>query len=287
MANNFTQKMASNQTSNQTYENQDDNQWPRFLIMEAADPNIPLNLNAFVLKKAIDGMANAELDNVKHMKSGRVFIEVETKQQCKNLLKTTKLLGYSPVIVSPHRTLNSSKFVIKCEELDKMDEEEIKKELQPQGIIDVKRIAIRYSLYFLTIKGQTIPKKINIYISKVIRKNKLISPFRSQNCSYSYRSTRLCGPHPITPLVQGYVALGYYTSSILDTRFPCSVKRYVFFICFREIEEEFNSSYDGKVTRKWLLGMLPCNRWTLNPSKPLSTKHDTMGIITWIHHFAQ
>ena len=55
--------MASNKTSNQTSENQDDNQWPRFLIMEAADQNVPLNLNAFVLKKAVDGMVNAELDN--------------------------------------------------------------------------------------------------------------------------------------------------------------------------------------------------------------------------------
>ena len=94
--------------------------------MEAADQNLPLNLNAFVLKKAIDGMANAEFDNVKPMKSGRVFIEVETKQQCKTLLKTIKLLGYLHVKVSPHRTLNSSKFVIKCEELDKMDETERK-----------------------------------------------------------------------------------------------------------------------------------------------------------------
>ena len=89
---------------------------------------------------------------------------------CKNLLKTTKLLGYLPVKVSPHRTLNSSKFVIKCEELDKMDKEEIKKELQPQGIIAVKRISIRYSLYVLTIKGQTIPKMVNIgYLKKETR----------------------------------------------------------------------------------------------------------------------
>ena len=162
--------MASNRTSNQTCENQDDNQWPRFLIMEAADQNVPLNLNAFVLKKAIDGMANAELDNVKPMKSGRVFIEVETKQQCKNLLKTTRLLGYLSVKVSQHRTLNSSKFVIKCEELDIMEEDEIKKALQPQGIIAVKRISICYSLYVLTIKRQNIPKKINIgYLKKETR----------------------------------------------------------------------------------------------------------------------
>ena len=154
--------MASNKTSTQTCENRDDNQWPRFLIMEAADKNVPLDLNAFVLKKAIDGMANAELDNVRPMKSGSVFIEVEIKQQCKNLLKTTKLLAYLPVKVSPRRTLNSSKF-IKCEELDKMDEEEIK-QLQPQGIIAVKRISIRYSLYVLTIKGQNIPKKNQYWI---------------------------------------------------------------------------------------------------------------------------
>ena len=71
-------------------------------ITEAADKNIPLDSNAFVLKKAIDAMANADLDNVKPMKSGSVFIEVETKQQWKNLLKTAKLLGYLPVKVSPH-----------------------------------------------------------------------------------------------------------------------------------------------------------------------------------------
>ena len=49
--------------------------------MEAANPNVPLNLNAFVLKKAIDGKANTKLDNVKPMKSGKVFIEVETAMQ--------------------------------------------------------------------------------------------------------------------------------------------------------------------------------------------------------------
>ena len=108
-------------------------------------------------------MANAELDNVKPMKSGSVFIEVETKQ-CKNLLNTTKLLRYLPVKVSPHRILNSSIFVIKCEELDKMDEEEIKKELQPQGIIAVKRTSTRYCLYVLTIKGQNIPKNNQYWI---------------------------------------------------------------------------------------------------------------------------
>ena len=62
------------------------------------------------------------------------------KHQSKNLLKTSMLLGYLPVKVSSHCTLNST-FVIKCEKLDHM-EEETKKERQPQGIIAVKRICM-------------------------------------------------------------------------------------------------------------------------------------------------
>ena len=49
----YTKNMASKNTSNQTCENENDNQWPRFLIMEAADEKGPLNLNAFVLKKQL------------------------------------------------------------------------------------------------------------------------------------------------------------------------------------------------------------------------------------------
>ena len=142
--------------------NQNDNQWPRFLIMEAADKNIPLNLNVFTLRKAVDGMANGRPKQCKPMKSGSIFIEVEKKHQSKNLLRTTMLMGSIPVKVTPHRTLNSRKFVIKCVELDNIDEEEIKNELERQGIIAVKRISVRYSLYAMTIKGQDIPEKINI-----------------------------------------------------------------------------------------------------------------------------
>ena len=80
------------------------------------------------------------------------------------------LMGSIPVKVTPHRTLNSRKFVIKCVELDSIDEEEIKNELEPQGIIAVKWISVRFSLYAMTIKGQDIPEKINIgYLKKETR----------------------------------------------------------------------------------------------------------------------
>ena len=95
----------------------------------------------------------------KPMKSGSIFIEVEKKHQSKNLLRTTMLMGSIPVKVTPHWTLNWRKFVIKCVELDNIDEEELKNELEPHGIIAVKRISGRFSLYAMTIKGQDIPEK--------------------------------------------------------------------------------------------------------------------------------
>ena len=65
------------------------------------------------------------------------------------------LMGYIPVKVAPHWTLNSRKFIIKCIELDNIEEEI--KELEPQWIIAVQWISVRFSLYAMTIKGQDIP----------------------------------------------------------------------------------------------------------------------------------
>ena len=170
-------------------------------------------------------MANAELDNVKPMKSGRVFIEVKTKQQCTNLLKTTNLLGYLPVKVSPHRTLNSSKFVIKCEELDKMQEEEIKQELQPQGIIDVKRISIRYSLYVLTIKGQNIPKKINIGYLKKETRPYIPNPQKCFECQKYGHTKNFCKGNAVCAGC-GEEGLPKRTKMCESSRWPCSyIKR--------------------------------------------------------------
>ena len=60
----------------------------------------------------------------KPMRSGSIFIEVEKTSRQKSLED-----NYANGVltkVSPHRTLNSRKYVIKCEELDNIKVEEIK-----------------------------------------------------------------------------------------------------------------------------------------------------------------
>ena len=84
------------------------------------------------------------------------------KHRSWNLMKTTMLLNYLPVKVSPHRYLNSTKFVIQCRELNNMEEDEIAEECRPQGITAVNRISVRHDRYCLTFNGQTFPEKISV-----------------------------------------------------------------------------------------------------------------------------
>ena len=175
-----TSTPTQNQSSNQTSENQDDNQWPRFLIMEAADKNIPMNLNASVLKKQSMEWQMLTLSMSNQWNQAASLLK--SKQNSNAKISWRQPSYYLPVKVSPHRTLNSSKFVIECEELDTMEEYEIKKELQPQGIIAVKRISIGYSLYVSTIKGQNIPKGINIGYLKRETRPYIPNPQRCFQC---------------------------------------------------------------------------------------------------------
>ena len=156
--------------------------WPRFLIMEAADENIPLDMDEFVLKKAIDGMANGVPKKVKRLKSGCIFIIVDQKHQSQNLLRTTKLMNHYPVKVSPHKYLNSTKCVIQSRELNNMEESYIAEELRSQGVIAVKRISVRYDLYCLTINGQTIPEHIDIGYLKARTRPYIPNPQRCFQC---------------------------------------------------------------------------------------------------------
>ena len=153
--------------------------WPIFLIMEAADENIPLDMNEFVLKKAIDDMANGVPEKVKCLKSGSIFIIVDQRHQSQNLLRTIMLMNHYPVKVSPHTYVNSTKCVIQSRELNNMEESEIAKE---PGVLAVKRISVRYDLYPLTINGQTIPEHIDIGYLKAPTRLYIPNPQRCFQC---------------------------------------------------------------------------------------------------------
>ena len=66
--------------------------------------------------------------DVKKLRSGDILVECAKKAHAKNLLRATTLAGVG-MKASPHRSLNSSKGVLRTRDLGDLDEEEIASEL--------------------------------------------------------------------------------------------------------------------------------------------------------------
>ena len=157
-----------------------DDLWPRFLIVEAADDNTqPLTKRCkiFALNIAIKGMGGND-ESVQPLNGGRqLLVHFENKIYSKNLLETKELANIT-VKVSPHRTLNYSRCVLFCKELAGIEEEEIKNQLASQGVVKVERMKrkkdgqlIPADSYILAVHGQKIPSKIKVgYLTKNYKK---------------------------------------------------------------------------------------------------------------------
>ena len=180
--------------------NPNDN-WPRFLVVEAADGNpkrLTDRMDIFAWHKAIIGMGGS-YKSVKLMNDGKqLLVHFGNKAYSDNLLRADKLNDV-PVKVTPHRALNSSRCVIGCKELRNMDEEDIKNELQSQGVTKVERMKRRkdgqlvpLDSYILTINNPNIPPQIKVGF--LIRDTKVYipNPQRCFNCQKYGHNKRFC-----------------------------------------------------------------------------------------------
>ena len=150
--------------------NPNDN-WPRFLVIEAADGKpkcLTDRMDIFAWHKAIIGMGGS-YKSVKPMNDGKqLLVHFENKAYSDNLLRADKLIDV-PVKVTPHGALISSRCVIGCKELRNIDEEDIKNELQSQGVTKVERMKRRKDgqlvpsdSYILTIDNPNITPQIKV-----------------------------------------------------------------------------------------------------------------------------
>ena len=98
--------------------------WPRFIILESTDSDKPLSkLSPFALQKGIQGLAGVPKD-VNRLRSGQVLIEVDRKSHCRNLLQSNMIVDV-PIRISPHKSLNFKKGIIRCRDLRGCSDDEI------------------------------------------------------------------------------------------------------------------------------------------------------------------
>ena len=105
------------------------------------DSDNEMLMNSETIQKGFHAIAGT-LKSIKRLRDGSFLIECGKKAQAQNLLRTNRFTE-RPVKVSIHKTLNSSRGVIRCRDLVDMSEVEIRNELKNQGVVGVNRMTLK------------------------------------------------------------------------------------------------------------------------------------------------
>ena len=174
------------------------NNWPRFLVVESSSDDLPLSkLSPFAVRKGFQAVAGT-LKNIERLRDGSFLVECARKSQAMGLLKTTRFVD-RPIRVSIQKALNSSRGVICCRELSGMTKTEIKTELQKQGVVEVRRVAVKKdaekiptNTLFLTFNTPEMPKEITVGYLKVKVALFVPNPMRCFNCNKFGHTSQRC-----------------------------------------------------------------------------------------------
>ena len=174
--------------------------WPRFIVLEPRDILQPLTkLSPFAVEKSILGRYGT-VKKVSKMRTGGLLVEASRATQAKMIIETTSFMGIE-VTASPHRSLNTSKGVIRDygKDLYNMTEEEMVKELADQGVEKVSQFIlkkedkeIKTNTYFVTFGTSRPPDKLRIGYYFVEVKPYIPNPLRCFQCQEFGHSKRFC-----------------------------------------------------------------------------------------------
>ena len=171
--------------------------WPRYLVMTATDEGKTLSkLSPFAIHKGVKGVAGGEV-TIKRQFSGDIYLSCSKKSQSDNLLKCVLFGGIAPVAVTAHKSLNSSKGVIRNWELARTDPEEIKENVPM--ITDVQRIVvkrnnteIKTNTLILTFNTAKIPDSLKICYLNIPVSQYVPNPIRCYKCQRFGHVTSKC-----------------------------------------------------------------------------------------------
>ena len=178
-------------SDNEMFINNEKN-WPKFLLVESTNDDLPLqNLSLFAIQKGFQAVARTP-KCIKRLRDGSFLVEAQ------NLLQTKRFVD-RPVRVSVHKTLNSSRGVIRCRDLADMSEVEIRDELKDQGVVGVNRVTLNKEgkeilthTPFLTFGSPELQKEITVGYIKVKVALFVHNPMHCFNCNKSGYTSQRC-----------------------------------------------------------------------------------------------
>ena len=164
--------------------------WPRYLIVEGDDPEKPLHkLTPFAVERGFQGVSSS-IKNIEKLKNGSFLVECPNEKVSKALLGRDRGIFVDRKIrVTAHRSLNSSKGVIRCRELMDSTDIDILEGLKSQGVIEVHRVMRKQGdtkvpthTFFLTFALPKLPERIKVGYLNVQVSMYVPAPLRCFNC---------------------------------------------------------------------------------------------------------
>ena len=175
--------------------------FPKYLIMkhQSNDQKLTKAISPFKVDKAFkDIIGKNNFYKISPMRSGHLLVEVDRKPIAEKLLKI-KNLHQTPIKVEKHRTLNITKGIIHCDQLQGMSDTDICSELTDQNVSEVYRIQKRQrdqhiptDTFIITFQSANLPQSIKIGYLNVKVQIYIPNPRRCFNCQQYGHGKNTC-----------------------------------------------------------------------------------------------
>ena len=157
----------------------------------------PITLSIFGIQKLLS-CAVGDIVSAKKLRNGSVLAEVRNKRQADAALNMTTWVSQS-VKVTPHRSLNTSRGVIRCREFRDCDDTEVLNALSSQGVSDARRLMSKRNgvleptnTFLLTFALPTPPKLLKAAYMKIDVEAYFPNPLRCYNCQHYGHGKATC-----------------------------------------------------------------------------------------------
>ena len=176
--------------------------WPHFLILHSLDQSQPLaTLSPFDLWKDILKILKEKPKQLSKLASGDYLIEVDKPSLSSTLRQTRSILNI-PISVIPHKTLNTSKGIIRCRDITMCSDEEILENLLDQGVTNVRRIRVKRNgslvatnTYILEFNNPNLPTAVKVAWLNIEVEEYVPNPLRCFKCQlYGHHKDRCARP---------------------------------------------------------------------------------------------
>jgi len=180
------------------------NKYPSHWVIHSIDSTKLSALNPFVIEKVFQSTIGS-VEECRKLRSGDLLVKVRSRKQAEKLQAMTTFHNIN-VEASAHRTLNSSRGVVRSYELSQMTPEELLDELKPHGVTAVKHIManregnkVKTRAIILTFDTPTIPSELKAAYLRLKVTPFIPAPLRCFKCQKYGHSQTSCKHETVCP----------------------------------------------------------------------------------------